>query len=307
MKDRIRHNDPQGLISTHIIDSKTSSHITPNTVFHFGQVISVKDKNNTNRIKVRIPLIDDVLYNDDKGNYDRTIGDSRLSWCIPAQSRVVDTPEVNSVVLVALLNSKKPYNGRIWFSSIKFESNKEIFENCTPEGEGIKAWEEVEKNVGFAQDNYPTKRGNKIPNKNSSINFLVGIKGKSNNKLLFDEKETLLIQDEGKRSEAKLILSKLIELKGRKIDVLSTNSSKTHRPVFADPLFSYLMEVQTILLQISTLLTTKPGLVILPIPGSPIGPSPEAPAIAAATTNAQKSLAQLQIPGRGKSQFIKIN
>jgi hypothetical protein len=307
MKDRIRLSNPGDTIATTIIDNMASKNNTPLPVFYFGQVVSVTDKKNANRIKVRVPLLDNTLYYNDKGQLEEEKGDDKLPWCIPALGRFIETPEVNSVVLVALLNVSSPFNGRIWFTPVKDLTSKKIFEDLKAEIEGEDAWKLVEDSTEIFHKEYPNKSGNKIKNKKSSVNFLVGIKGKSNNRLTFDENDTTLIQGEGKSDEAKLILSKLIELKGKNLNILSTSSTTEHRPVFADPLFEYLTDTQNILTQISTLLSTTPGSLILPVPGSPIGPSPAAAAIVSATTSATASLEKLKIPGNGKSKYIKIN
>jgi len=306
MKDRIRIANPRELIASAIVDNRVERNTTPLGTFYLGQVRNVTDNKNANRIQVRIPLLDDSLYYNKNAQLDEKQGDDKLPWCIPALGRFIETPEVNSVVLVALLDSSTPFGGRIWFTPIKQIYKKNIFSELKPEEEGEKAWKLIEENFEIIREHYPNRKGNKIVNKKSTINFLVGVKGKSNNKLLFEEKSTILIQDEGKLDEAKLILSKLIELKGKNIDILSSNSTKEHRPVFADPLFDHLTQIQNLLSQIATILSL-PGKIVLPIPGYDIAPNPSVVALTAAVAQTAISLTKLKIPGSGKSMYIKIN
>jgi len=304
MKDRIRASNPGQSIASAILDSSVENNYTALSVFHFGQVISVSDDKNSNRIKVRIPLLDNSLYYNEKGQLEDNSGDDKLSWCIPAFGRFIETPEINSVVLVALLDPTSPFSGRVWFSAIKSMSSSDLFSELKGEIEGEDAWALVEQALEIKREQFPNEKGNKINKKKSAVNFKLGIRGKSNNKLLFDEKETTLIQDEGKDSESKLVLSKLVLLKGKNIDILSSSSTKEHRPVFADPLFDYLTNIHNILMQIATLLLS-PGSISVPSPGAPIAPSTSAPNILSKVISEQLTLEKLKI--NGKSKYIKIN
>jgi hypothetical protein len=306
MTGKIRQANPKELIQTAIIDQYTDRNSTTTPVFNFGQVINVKDNLDSNRIKIRIPLLDNSLYYDNNGKLQDTLGDDKLPWCVSALGRYVETPEINSTVLVALLDPSLPFSGRIWFPVSSPNSGSGLFNSLGAEIQGNDSWSLLEKKLGIIKGEFPNENGNQFQQKQSTINFKIGIRGKSNNKLLFDEKSTLLIQDEGKETESKLTLSSLVELKGKNLDILSTNSSKTQRPAFADPLFDYLSQVQEILISITTLLLA-PGTLILPIPGMVLGPNPMDTEIITNVQQALQTLTNLKIPGNGKSEYIKIN
>ena len=86
-KNRTANTNPKELLTTKILD-KVREGYTNLPHFHFGQVIASSDPMNANRLKVRIPLIDDIFYTDDNGVVQDGIGDDDLPWSVPSNNRL---------------------------------------------------------------------------------------------------------------------------------------------------------------------------------------------------------------------------
>jgi hypothetical protein len=305
--NRITSSRPSDQIKTSLADLiAVNNAIGQNRMFYYGQVIDSNDPKNANRIKVRIPLLDDVFYLNDKNELEDSIGDDKLPYCLPANSHFIDTPENGSVVLVGLFDLDNPYAGRVYFNVLSELNNKNIFDKSklTEEQTGDNAWETAEKSIEYSYNSTPGLRGNKkIKSKQKTKNDKIGIKGKDKNKLIFEDGKTYLIQNEGDINESKIEITGDIDIRASDmINILSKQGTITHSPVFADPLFVYLELVNVLLAQLVLVHTTVPSLWLGAIPN---GPSPASSGLPGTLSTLQQQLQQLkQI---GKSKKIKIN
>jgi len=265
-------------------------------IFYFGQVMVNKDDKNANRVKVRIPLIDDILYKD----VTKEVGDSSLPWCIPFNGRFVSTPENNSIVAVILSDPKTPFFGRIYIDAITELTATDLFERLTPEEQALSNWLNVQDaldiNIGTPIDNIDAK---------ANINYKVGIRGKGKNKLVFDKDETLLTQnhkDKNKESFLKLAENSQLET-ADKIDIISKKGkNKKYHPVFDTTLFEYLEKQNRMIQKIVMLLNTIPA--ISP-QGGPCTAGPQASQLISEFVSLKAELKKLkQI---GYSEKITIN
>lgn len=274
-------------------------------VLHFGQVISSNDPQNANRLRVRIPLLDDPFYVDDSGNIVEGIGDDSLPFCLSSNNRVIDTPENGSVVVVALFDPLSPYLGRVWLCAVPELNSTDIFDSTRLKGElELQKWQNAENSVGVRFNNSPELRGRQaIRSKQRQVNYKTGLRGKDKNKLLFDQGITTLVQNENLNTLSKLELTQDVLLTAKNLELVSTNSSTRHDPVFADPLFKYLDSVNSLLQNIISVMTTVPST----FAGIPNTPSPQALQLPAKITQLKGKLTKLKQPGNGKSRFISIN
>lgn len=265
-------------------------------IFYFGQVVINKDDKNANRVKVRIPLIDDIFYKD----VSKEVGDSNLPWCIPTNSRFVTTPENNSIVAVILSDPKTPFFGRIYIDSITDLSATDLFEKLTPEEQSLSNWLNVQDSLGINIG---------VPNSNidakANINYNVGIRGKGKNKLQFTKDETLLVQNyKDKNKESLVRLNENIEINSSdKIDIISKKGRNTkYHPVFDKTLFDYLDKQNRMIQKIVMLLNTVPA--IAPI-GGPCTAGPQASQLVSELTSLKLELKKLK--QMGYSEKITIN
>lgn len=297
---------PDNLLRTKLGELLTNvNNSTSSRAFFFAEVISVNDNTNTNRLKVRIPVIDDIFYLDKNGDMQEGIGDDNLPWCISANSRFLSTPEEGSIVLVALIEPKTPYFGRIWFSAISEETKSVLFSPDTLKEElfGENNWKNTETVSDLAMSATPGERGRKksVP-RNGKIVYPTGIKGKDKNKLVFDKGKTTLVQNEKEKGESKLELTGDALLTAKKLNLLSSNSNRREQPPFADPLFAFLGEMLAFDNAIVQLLATCPGIGNLAFN---VAPSPQAPQLVAQGRQLQVKLEKLK--QTGKSKDITIN
>jgi hypothetical protein len=201
-KSRLSAANPRNKIRSFLIDSMSSGTDLSNFPFFLGQVMNSDDPENGNRLQIRIPIIDDIFYTDENGKkVDDSKYDSDLPWCMPPNNRFINTPENNSVVLVALFNRNTPYNGRVWITAFEELSNLNVFDVDKLVRDSVD-WDNAENVIETAYDNSPGLRGRETwKARNSTINYQVGIKGKDKNKLLFDKEKTILIQNEETQNE----------------------------------------------------------------------------------------------------------
>lgn len=274
-------------------------------VFYIGEVISSdEDSSNVNRIKVRIPLLDDVFYLNDKNKLVDSIGDNDLPWCLPTSTRSVNTPENGSVVLVALLNPKLPFSGRFYFDAFPGIDVKDLFDSSRLVEENDKSvWEEIEKSLGVLHNNTPGSDDRpKFKPKRKKTNYKVGVRGKGKNSLEFEKETTTLVQNKGTQQETILELTNKVLLAGEELEIVNRKIPRRERPVFSDPLFNYLTATKTLLTAIATLLSTVPSLSILGIPNVA---SPGAAAIVSLDTTTTQLLNTTKQTATSKN--IKIN
>jgi len=311
---RVASSNSKSFLETKLTDLILKENINSNQSFYFGDVIDSVDDENGNRLRVRIPILDDVFYYDDQGNMQEKIGDDLLPWCVPFDSRFIHTPENGSVVLVVLFNPDTPFLGRMWFAPFSGNSqNNEIFnvERLKEEVVNKRAWELAEKNSGVRYNFSPTNSNRKeVDTKKKKINYKIGIRGKSKNKLLFDEKSTTLVQNENDSNESKIVLDEKAKITSKEIDILSTNSKKKENPVFAKPMFQYETKLLTIIQAILTTLSSVPALSTGPaclVPSSPLTPNPAFNTILSQVIQLKSELEKLKLPGNGSSKYITIN
>lgn len=296
---------PKDAAATSLSDLFISADESLAKPFHLAQVIDSNDPKNANRIKVRIPLLDDPFYYNDKGKLTEEGGHDKLPWCLPANSRFIDTPENGSVVLIALFNPQNPSQGRVWFSALTELNAKEIFDTDKLQEElNQKPWQNAEDSIKVSFGNTPSLRGKKpLKSKIKKINQKTGIRGKDKNKLLFEKGKTTLIQNENTANESKLELTKNVLLMAKELELVSSNSARREKPVFADPLFIFLEAQLQFFSSIVTCLSTVPG--ISPFLGLPVSPSPAGTALV--TMYAQLASQYATFKATGSSKFLKIN
>ena len=175
-----------------------------------------------------------------------------------------------------------------------FDTDKLVEETTTG------AWQNAEDNIEIEFNNTPELRGRKaFISKTKTTHYQVGIRGKDNNKLLLDKGITTLSQQ-----DTSLILTEDADLSAKEINILSSQDSVKQKPVFADPLFSFLDSTLSLMNQILLLLAV-PGEIILPVSGSPVGPNPSLSSVVASLQQLKLQLQDLKQDGASK--HIKIN
>lgn len=283
---------PEDKLRTHLNRLMTSDPASSvGWPFQFVQVIETEEK----RIKVRIPLLDDVLEDDE------------LPWCVPITDRLYDIPDVNTAGVIGIWNPKEP-SVRFWLGSIPEFAAKDLFDGDSINEDFSKnkeVWNNISDTLNKTFGQFPGDKGRDLYKaKAKKINYKVGLRGKGKNYLLFEKDKTTLIQNKGLKTESKLVLTDKAELLAQNLDLLSTLSRQTQRPVFANPLFNF-MQQQLILLQlIVTVLTTTPAFIYGVIPCTP---SPTAMPLVGQMAQLMTKFGQLRVPGNGSSQYIKIN
>lgn len=310
---RLHQANVKDWTQSRLSDAILQDNLPTGQVFYLGQVIESKDPKKANRLRVRIPLVDDIFYHDQNSNYDPTLGNDKLPWCIPANSRFIDTPENGAIVLVGLANPDYPYLTRIWFTAVPGLSNLDMFANTNLTTEKVQQqWSNAEQVTEVRSDSSPTgENRRKIVDTASTPNYDIGIRGKDKNKLLFQKAKSLLVQNENQPNQSYLELSDKALLTAKRIDVLSSNTPNRYEaPVFAKPLFQYETQLTGVLTALLTILTTIPALSPGPlalIPGFPLLPNPAMAPILTSMQGVVQQLIALQQPGVGSSQYIRIN
>lgn len=275
--------------------------------FYLAQVIDSDDPKNANRIKVRIPTLDDPFYLDDKGQLTEEDGHDKLPYCIPAHGRLVDTPENGSVVLIALLDPQQPFMGRIWLSTVEELSSIDIFDPSRLTSEMENAWANAEKSFNVKTNNTPGINSRPLlKNKERKVKDKVGIRGKGKNKLLLEKDKITLIQNEGvNKKETKIEMSEDMKITSQLLEILSSNSNKKLHPMFGEPNYKWQDSLMNLLNQIVTLLNTSPGTTTYP--GSPVSPASTAGSIQTAYQKLKVDFTKLKQKGEGSSKNLTIN
>ncbi len=306
--NRFQASRPLDQVKTKVVDivSGHKENVTTKT-FYLGQVIDAEDPKNANRIRVRIPLLDDPFYTDDQGKLTETSGHDKLPYCIPAHGRMVDTPENGSVVLVALLDPQQPFMGRLWLSTVEELSSTDIFDVTRMAEEMEKgAWSNAETSFNIKWNNTPGDTNRPaLKNKDKKLKDKVGIRGKDKNKLLLEKGKTTLIQNEGvNKKETKIEMTEDMKLLSQTFQMLSSNSNKKLHPMFGEPNYKWQSSLMSLMNQIVTLLNTSPGIGNY---GAPVAPAPEAPSIKSAYQKLKTDFDKLKQQGEGHSDNISIN
>lgn len=260
-----------------ILDQVNKIDDKQNHIFHWGIVVGL-DSKNANRIKVRVPIIDDLFFSGK--NTEENI--KKLPWCVPINKRIIETPEIGSTVLVGLFSLQDVHEIRIWFDVVDYVDENipdDDVKRLDVNPINKSGWEEMEKvtqkkyNVAPGvrnQDQYPTS-SKRAPKK-------VMYKGKSKNVLIFDEKETKLIQNKGENNESSFTLSENVDIESSDhIKILSRKSSKKEKPIFADPFIKLFQKQQEFNQTVLQVLSAGAGNTT--VQGAPITPSPQVPTI----------------------------
>ena len=91
--------------------------VNSRTIF-YGEVVSIEDKTDGGRIKVKILDLDNGILNDD------------LSWCYPMLPKFFHIyPQVGEVVRIFIEDMKYPQRGRFWLGSIISQPHKIGYDN----------------------------------------------------------------------------------------------------------------------------------------------------------------------------------
>lgn len=303
--DRVRAADINDFVYGKMMnDALVEKHETSN-VFYFAQVINNVDPLNSNRVQLRIPGLDDVLYQQKQNN--KTEGDSKLPWCAPFNRNFISTPENNSIVLVALFDPKNPYFGRMYFDGIPSLSAKDIFDKSriVPESDTYNNWNNAEVNQNLRLGKKPNPANSY--NTKESIKYPVGIRGKGDNKLVLDKDSVSIYQNEGKTTQSLLQLTDSAVLHvANTIEIISDKGVSTHyHPVFDQPLYKYLKEMNSVIRSIITTLGSSSA--ITTYPGSPTLPSPSSLALVNNLSNMLTKYNDFIQPAHGASDQISIN
>jgi len=265
---------------------------------YLGQVMVNEDAGNLNRVKIRIPLIDDIFYKD----VSKQEGDNSLPWCLPISSRFVSTPEANSIVIVLLADPKTPFFGRIYLDSVTDISATDLFQKLTPEEQSLSNWLNVQNAFEI---NIPTPLDEKGYNVKKNTKYKLGIRGKGKNKIELDETKISISQNyQDKNKETSIELTENLDIKSSdEINITSKKGrKKNYHPVFDSTLFDYLEKQNRMIQKIVTILNTIPA--IAPI-GGPCTAGPNSSQLITELTTLKGELKKLkQI---GYSEKITIN
>ena len=219
MLNRIVSGNTEEVIRAKVLENTLQNKNLNSRTFYFAQVIDNIDPQNLNRIKCRIPVIDEEYYI----NVKKEVGDSKLPWSICMSNRLLNVPEVNSIVLIALFDTKVPHFGRMYFDVFSDFTNTEYFDKLNPEKKLLSNWELVEDIFGININSKPKSFGEF--NGKESINYKVGIRGKGNNKLVLDKDNILLVQNaKDKENESSISITKNIDQNSS--DLISITSKK---------------------------------------------------------------------------------
>lgn len=297
MKSRIAQSNPEDALQGRLVNQLYTQNSEYTRVFYFGQVINNNDPKNLGRIQVRIPIIDEIYYiNQNKNDGDRT-----LPWCLPMSSRFAEAPEQNSIVIVALFDPKVPFFGRLFFDSITEISATELFERLTPEEKTLSNWLNAENSLDI--NNPKPKKLNEYEVKNKVIHK-VGIRGKGNNKLELNEKDTILSQnykDTEKESFLKLAETDSTLEGADNVHLLSKKGEKTeYNIVFDIKLFEYLDKINKMINKVVLLLNTTPA----KSPTGPCLPGPNAKDLISEFKSLKAELKKFKNNGSSKKLWI---
>lgn len=295
--NRIIGSNLEEAIRSKIINDAVTSESYRSRIFYIGQVVNNKDPKNLNRVKIRIPIIDEQKFVD----VSKEEGISKLSWCLPISHRFVEIPENNSIIICAILDPQTPDYGRLYFDTITEDSTDDIFDRLSPEAISLSNWKYAEQAFNILIKKKPSSNEYDAQN---NVNYEVGLRGKGNNKFLLDKDYGLWIQNaKDKQNESFMLLKDDTYLEAAKNLMITSKEGKKENfhPVFHKPLYEYLASVNQMIQKIVTLLNTKPAISHT----GPCLPSPNATSLISELKSLSGKLKKLT--NEGNSEKIIIN
>lgn len=298
--NRIKKSNPDDLLKSNLLQSLTTNPEVSEQNIIFGVVVKNIDPLNANRIKIRIPVMDDKHFE----NVDYETGVNNLPWCLPFNRNFISTPEINSIVAVELMNIKTPSVGRIFIDCLTELSDTGLFdmERLREEYVTYMNFDNLESATNLrAQRNEQDLESNE----SEKVVYEIGIRGKGKNKFLFTKNETQIIQNENNK-ESKFIMNESILIEtSNEMKLRSKKGGTEYHPVFHKPLYDYINDLNGLVKTIVMILNTVPSLSSLS--GVPNSPSPSANQLISKLVSLYKHFAQLKIDGNGHSKYIWVN
>lgn len=302
MSTRVRASNMEDYLKSKILDVALDTKEGYSRIFYYGQVINNDDPKHSNRIQVRIPVIDDNAYLDRK----KDEGDKLLPWCSPFSRNFVSTPEHNSMVLVALLDPRTPYWGRMYFDSITDLNDNPMFDpkRLVPEEKTYNNWKNIEQNHNIVLRSKPQK-DNEF-NSKERVNYLMGLKGKGKNRVTLDKDNVSIYQNEKETKQSMLKFTENIKMEAYDImELLSVKGNSTHyHPLFHTPVYNFMSKQNSLMKSIIQVMCSVPSLAPNTTPDLP---SPEAIALLSPLMELYIEFNKLKMPGVGASKQIFIN
>lgn len=312
--NKLLGGNPKDIYRLGLLKSMLKDDFNNLSVFHFGEV--VKADTTKFRLKVRIPLLDDVYYIDsNNGNMKQGVEaiaeNDNLPWCIMPK-RFVDFPEVGSVVLVALFDPQNPYKGRMFLTELgDDEVSKEVYTAYLTPMQKLReeGWDNAENLVGVRYNNSPIRDKKKFPRHGQTKpNYKVGILGKGDNNVILDENNVKITQgvnDPSNQSSITVEGKKVSVNSSGEIELLSSEGGAEYNPVFDDPLFEMLTNFYNTMKALHTILKAVPYSVV-----TPQGPGTVAPLPQLQGFSGQLQILKSQLDSfkrNGSSKKVKIN
>lgn len=302
--DRVAASNLDTYIKGKIIDNAVDKREQYTRIFYYGIVINNDDPKKANRIKVRIPFLDDNFYLNET---EKSVGDDLLPWCMPVNRNFISTPENNSIVLVALMDPKTPYWGRIYMDSVTGLSEKDIFDSTrlVPEEDTYNNWTNAEAGQNIILKNKPSK-ANEF-NVQNNVKYDMGIKGKGKNRVTLKEDSIEIYQNEkNNKKESMLIINEDIKMESSSnIQIISKKGGTKYHPLFDDPVYNYISEMNNMIRSIVMTMNSTPSLCNVNM--APNLPSPSAVQLITSLQQMFVKFNKLKQPGQGASKYIQIN
>lgn len=288
LKSRVASSNPEDAFQGAWLDKLLEQNSNFKRIFYFAQVINNVDESNLNRIQVRIPVIDDVFYQ----NIDKGGGDAALPYCLPFSSRFLETPENNQIIVVAVFDVNTPYYGRIYFDSITGLSATDLFDQLTPEEQYLSDWLNAENTISSI---VPKPKSSNEFNVQNNVDFVMGIRGKGNNKVELDDVSVHISQnDKNPKTESFIdfkentTLEAAVELHMRS----KKGTNVEYHPVFDQKTYDYMDAMMKMMEKIILVFNSTPAI-------SPSGPC-------LPSTQGQKLINELMTLKQQLSTFKKI-
>jgi len=296
MKSRVSASNSEDAFQAAWLDKILSSNNDFKRIFHFAQVINNADVSNLNRIQVRIPIIDDIFYQ----NIDKQGGDLNLPYCLPISSRFIEVPEVNSIVIVAIFDPAIPYYGRIYFDSITGLSSNDLFNQLAPETQALSDWLNAEDTISSI---IPKPDSTNQFNAKENVNSKIGIRGKGKNKVELDDKSVHISQNDKDKNNESFIdmqVNSTFE-SGDELHLRSKKGvNKEYHPVFDQKTYDYMDAMMKMMEKIVLVFNSTPAM----SPTGPCIPSSQGEKLINELTTLKQKLKTFKDVGYSKKLFI---